>query len=133
MAIKITGVDEVLMELEKLNNPALKKQVYKNAIDKGGEVLLKSLQNTVPRALKNSKSSYRYLDSKTFLNIKGNNISVKNLSGIHAGNWERTKGLWFHNFGFRGHPADNSFERAYEKSKSQAESVVIEELKRMFK
>lgn len=133
MAVKLKGKDDVLIELDRINDPVLKKQIYSNAIQEAGDILLESLQKTVPRAEKNSKHSYKYLDNKNFINTDGNSIRVNNVSGIHKGNWERTKGLWFHNFGFRSHKADDSFNRAYNKSIGEAEALVKSKIEKFFK
>lgn len=123
MSLTLEGLDELLRDLDGLAQLE-KQQITKNAVQKASEIMLDELKLEAPKARANSKSSYQHLNNTITQSDGGTQAKM----GIDASNWSRTKGLWFHYFGFRGHEPDDWVDRAFDRSKEKAMDAIREEL-----
>ena len=115
MAVKISGIEDLLKDLDNLTELE-KRKVYKTSLTEAAEVLLKAQQLAAPKAKKRSKGQYKHL--KVFpIKAKKGQSSIQ--VGIGPDNWLLTQGLYFHHYGFRSHPPDNWMDKAFEISEGK--------------
>ena len=124
MSLTLKGLEELLTEFDQLDKK-VKNKIAKEAIEEASEVMLESIKQTAPKAEKNSTRSFSHL--KKDIIKKGG--TVKANMGINKDNWERTKGLYFHYFGFRSHPRDTWMDKGYDNAKARCEQIMINKIK----
>lgn len=131
MALKITGLDNIMKELNELKNPNIRHDAYRKAVSEAGDIVLKDLQSEVKANPHNSKNAYKHLSVDLYEdNYHFSDVCFKAKVGISSDNWEKTRGVWFHQYGFRSHPAHDFFGRAYAKAEKEVISSIEDTLKR---
>lgn len=125
---EVKGIEELIKALNNLDK-SVKNKISKNAVDEASEIMLDSLKATAPRAEVDSKHSYAFLD-KTVVK-KGDGHQAK--MGINSTNWDLTRGLWFHYWGFRSHGRDLWVDRAFDSSIDEAKAAMSMEIEKGIK
>lgn len=132
------GFAELYKTLDSLGEVA--KNIGKKAVKAGLETAIPILQKEAPKNNESLLHQAQFLDIESIKSYKSGNIWGH--CGIHKGNWEKTKGLYFQNYGFINH-YNNTFvnknigwmQRAFEKCNGKSESemlrVVAEEVNKL--
>lgn len=125
--MKIEGLKQLQEQITKLES-GLSVQNKKEMLKQGAEVLLKGQKQYAPTAKKGSKNSRSHLSIKS--KSRGGN-EVKSEIGINKDNWEYTRGLYFHYWGFKSHPPDNWLDRAFNATEKDATDAIINKFKQL--
>lgn len=93
MSLEVDGFDSIFNTLDSLGNVGTK--IGKSVIKDGLEEVLIELKSEAP------KDTGKSAESLQVQYVKNNrNGSAWGSCGIGSKNWEKTKGLWFQNFGY---------------------------------
>lgn len=123
MGLKIDGFEDLFGTLESLGNVG--KKIGKSAVKDGLKEVLSQMKDDAP---KDTSNSARNLEITRFKQYKGG--SVWGACGIGLGNFEKTKGLWYQNFGYQNHGKRVEVNvgwmlKSFNKSKSKAQDIIM--------
>lgn len=129
MSMELSGFDELIDKLDKLENVGDK--VKRTAVKKGAEIVLKHFKNSAPADTRNSRRSLKVTSTKKFKN--GDTWSQV---GIDRSNWNKTKGLYFQNYGYVHKRSGKKINKhvgwvskEFKKVEGQASKVIEQEVK----
>lgn len=121
----VKGIDEIKKSLNNLDKKVANK-IAKVSVDEAAEIILNSLKTKAPKAKQDSTYSYTFLDKET--TRKGGTHQAK--MGINSKNWDMTRGLWYHYWGFRSHGRDLWVDRAFDESIDDAQALLYSKLEK---
>lgn len=115
----VDGLDDLMKQLSRLDTK-VRLKLSEEAISEAADIMLENLKSEAPKADINSTYSYACLDKEIMLVDNTHQAKM----GINADNWENTRGLWFHYWGFYNHPRDLWVDRAFLLSVDECERVM---------
>lgn len=124
MALSVEGFDELFNTLESLGNVGDKIAV--KAVRRGTKPALKSLRRYAPKKSGEGADNLKVISVKVY-----KSGSVWGKVGIDKSNWEKTKQLWYQNFGFdvgNTHVTKHVgwVERAFQECKKDAQKEIMD-------
>ncbi|MGL5087440.1 MAG: HK97-gp10 family putative phage morphogenesis protein [Clostridium sp.] len=121
MSLDVDGFDDLFDTLNSLGQVG--KKASKKAVKDGLSEILVDLKAGAPR------DTGEGADALSLQYIKTNkNGAAWGASGIGKDNWEKTKGLWFQNYGYENMKNVGWITKIFQKSKSKAEKIMIKTL-----
>lgn len=124
MSLSVEGFDELFNTLESLGNVGDKIAV--KAVRRGTKPALKSLRRYAPKKSGEGADNLKVISVKVY-----KSGSVWGKVGIDKSNWEKTKQLWYQNFGFdvgNTHVTKHVgwVERAFQECKKDAQKEIMD-------
>ena len=121
--------DEMMQKFEKLKENAMSRG--KKVVNVGAKIVLEQQKEDAPRRTGKSRDGLKISETKLY------KTSVYAKVGLNSKNWEQSKSLWYHHFGYHNHLTGKFYgyhagwmNTSFDKCKDRARKAMIAELEK---